>query len=79
MILIIICFQVIIILNSYIGNNSYYVNFDKFVGIFIFLAVDSKIGISNESNYFDKVIAFLQRFVQAKGFKNLVHMTGSTM
>lgn len=59
------------------GNPNFSVEFDKFIGILIFIGVGSKLGDSS-MDLFKRILIFIQRMIQSQGFKKVGIYTASS-
>jgi len=67
-----------------LGNPHFSIEFDSFVGVIIFIAIASKLGIDSSKdftdsnlNLFKRIILFFQRMIQSHGLKKIFLLTGS--
>jgi hypothetical protein len=62
------------------GDPYFYIEFDQFLGIIIFIAIGSKLGstISEDLVLFKRILYFFQRMIKSEGIKKTVLTTGSS-
>lgn len=62
------------------GDPNFFIEFDSFVGILIFIAVRSKLGgesLNGSDIMFKRILYFFQRMIQSNGLEKIGINTGS--
>jgi hypothetical protein len=57
------------------GDQSFRLNFEKFIGVVIYIAIGAKLG--EEVDAFKRILYFIQKMIQSKGLGSLTKKTGS--